>query len=259
MSNYSTASEIPDYTSLGSSNALFDFSRFIAVADKTPGGPSASGNNHFTNLNNFVRALTNSSPTNPIEGVVVVDITPKDSGISDTMAPKGINIRGTLLFNFVGTGWDPVSEKFIVTADMNVNAANLTGLVATNPATYPSGYPPVYSNLSKNPTNIDITSKGFANFAPGDDLPALIYTIGVLDLHGNANVSGVMYTPSYMEIENKQSGQLQYMKGALIMGHGIYYENTSSATSIISFDSRTLDSIATLGTAGKQVSVAYWE
>jgi hypothetical protein len=260
--NYGSANEIPDYTTQGTSNTLFDINRFIAVADKTPGGPSASGNNHFTNAFNFYKAVTNSSPTNPIEGVVVVDITSTDtwaSKFTDSLVPKGINIKGTLLFNFIGSGWDPTTEKIIVSADMNVNAANLAGLVATNPATYPSGYPPVYANTNKNPVSIDISAKGYNNFTAEDDMPAIIYTIGVLDLHGNANISGVMYTPSYMEIENKSAGNLQYIKGALIMGHGIYYENVQAATSIISFDSRTLDSLSTVGTSVKQVSVTYWE
>jgi hypothetical protein len=63
-----------------------------------------------------------------------------------------------------------------------------------------------------------------------------------------------------MEIENKSSGGIQYIKGSVIMGHGIYYENTSSgAKSIISFDPAAVDSLATLNTAGKQVRVAYWQ
>jgi hypothetical protein len=62
-----------------------------------------------------------------------------------------------------------------------------------------------------------------------------------------------------MEIENKASGQTQYIKGSLIMGNGIYYENTQSATSIISFDPNTLDGLATLGGVGKRVNVTYWQ
>jgi hypothetical protein len=142
---------------------------------------------------------------------------------------------------------------------MNINPANLTSLVSSNVATYPSGYPPVYYDNSKNPTNINITSKGFANVTPEEDLPALLYSIGVLDIHGNANISGVMYTPSNMEIENKADGQIQYFKGSLIMGLGIYFENSHHSTSIISFDPKTLDSLSTLGSSGKQVTVAYWQ
>lgn len=268
MSNYATANQVPDYTTQGTSNTLFDINRFLAVADLTSNGPSPGHNNHFTNFANFVTAVANSSPTNPLEGVIAVDVTTTDANnksyfpFTPTMAPHGINIKGTLLFNFLGSGWNPTTEKIVVTADFNVNAANLSGLNPTNPATYPSGYPPVYNNNAKNPTNIDISGRGFQNFNSDDDLPAIIYTIGVLDMHGNANISGVMYTPSYMEIENKSGGQTQYIKGALIMGYGIYYENVNQkpgSTSIISFDQNTLDSLSTIGTAGKQVTVNYWE
>ena len=43
-----------------------------------------------------------------------------------------------------------------------------------------------------------------------DDLPALMYNVGILDIHGNANICGGVYSPSFMEIENKEDGNLQY-------------------------------------------------
>jgi hypothetical protein len=163
------------------------------------------------------------------------------------------------VFNFLGSGWDATTSKIIITADVNINPADLSHLVATNPATYTTGYPPTYTDPTKNPANINIAPT-YQNFTASDDLPALIYSIGVVDIHGNTDISGVCYTPSYMEIENKVAGNTQYFKGALIMGNGIYYENTSSgAKSIISFDPATLDSLATLNMAGKQVRVAYWQ
>jgi hypothetical protein len=264
QTNWGTANQIPDYTGQGTSNTLFDIGRFVAVADLTPSGPSPSHNNHFTNFSNFITAAhANTNSANALQGVVVVDVSQSDKntgGLTASALPNGINVKGTLLFNFVGPGWDPTTAKFIVTADVNVNAANLSGLVAGNPATYPTGYPPTYSDNTHNPTNINITSKGYTNFMAGDDLPAMVYSIGVVDLHGGLNISGVMYTPSYMEIENKQSGQIQYMKGSLIMGNGIYYENTSSgAISIISFDPNTLDSLSTVGSSGKAVFMSYWQ
>src|SRR5205823_10009759 len=130
-----------------------------------------------------------------------------------------------------------------------------------HPATYVTGYPPVYLNTNCNPINVDITSKGFANFAPGDDLPAMAYSIGEVDIHGPANVCGVCYTPSYMEIENKGTvGTLQYFKGMIIMGQGIYIENnTAGSASIYSFDRNSVNNLTTLGNAGRGVIVAYWQ
>jgi hypothetical protein len=264
QSNWNTSAQIPDYTSQGSSNALFDMGRFIAVSDLTPESTNLNpnANNHFTNVLTFINAAkkaTNSATA--LEGVITVDVNINDANqknLTSANLPNGINIKGTWLMNFTGTGWDPTSEKIIVTAAININAADLSHLVVNNPATYPSGYPPVYADNTKNPTNINITSRGYSNFMSGEDLPAEMYTIGVLDMHGAANISGVLYTPSYMEIENK-AGLTQYIKGSLIMGNGIYYENAAAGTSIISFDSGTLDGLATMGGVGKRVSLTYWE
>ena len=260
--NYNTSNEIPDYTSQGTGNTLFDFNRYVAIADLTTNAYNPKGNNHFTNLATFITA-NNKASTNAakaLEGVIVVDIAGKDSNLGSldpSHFPNGINVKGTLFFKF-DSSFGPL-DKIVNTATININPANMTGFVSTNSATYPSGFPPVYYDNSKNPTNINITSKGFANVTPDEDLPALLYSIGILDIHGNANISGVMYTPSFFEIENKADNQLQYFKGTLICGLGIYYENTKKSTSVISFEPKAIDAIATLGTAGKKVAVAYWQ
>jgi hypothetical protein len=265
QTNEGTINQIPDYTSQGTTNSLFDIGRFVAVADHTTNAASATGNNHFTNLLTFINAakVCNNTAANSMEGVVVVDVSKTDPDMNSlTLAniPNGINVRGTLLFNFLGSGWSPTSSKIIITAAVNVNPADLSGLVASNPSTYPSGFPAVYLNPAKNPTNINIMPYGYTNFMAGDDLPALVYSIGVVDLHGPLDISGAMYTPSYMEIENKQNDQMQYIKGCVIMGNGIYFENNSKgSTSIISYDANAVDSLATLPGMGKQLKVAYWQ
>jgi hypothetical protein len=260
MTNANTANEIPDFTGFGA-NALFDFNRFIAVAEATTNllnvGPK---NNHFTNVLSFSTAMA-AAPNHTIEGVVVVDINKADGNYNKagdpSLFPFGINVRGTLFYKF-GPEFG-ITDKFVVTAPLNINAADLSSLVATNPATYPNGYPPAYVDQTKNPTNINIVPKGYVNVGPFEDLPALMYNIGEVDIHGPANVSGVCYTPSYMEIENKQNGQTQYFKGSLIMGNGIYYENNDSSTSIISFNKIAIDNLSTLNNKGKTVNVAYWQ
>ena len=126
------------------------------------------------------------------------------------------------------------------------------------PSTYPSGYPPTYTNPAKNPVLINITSKGFANFTAADDLPAYMYNNAILDMHGNINVCGAVYSPCYMEIENKQAGQMQYIKGAIICGGGIYIDNLLTATNIISFDAKALRNLATSANNAKAVKVTYY-
>lgn len=260
--NRNTINQIPDYTDQGTANTLFDIPRFMAVADHTTNTFSPTGNNHFTNMDTFINAVTKfytNTGVNAMEGVVVVDVWDKqDLTIQDI--PNGINVRGSLIFNFQGGGWTLNGKKFIVTAAVNINAADLTRMVASDPSTYPSGFPAVYLNPAKNPTNINIMPSGYTNFMAIDDLPALVYTVGVVDLHGPLNICGAMYTPSYMEIENKKNDQTQYIKGCVIMGNGIYYENNSrGSTSIISYDNNAVDALATLTGAGKQVRVAYWQ
>ena len=247
MTNGNTSAEIPDYTNDGSPDQLFDFNRFIAAA-------KASGN-YFSNLTAFVNVMKTGVV---LEGVVAVDIAKFGlPSLSPGSLPFGINIRGTLVFNF-SADYNP-SDKVVNTAAMNINPANLSGLIPGNPATFTSGYPPVYSNPAKNPANVNIAPQGFANFSPYDNLPALMYNVGILDMHGPVNISGVVYSPSFMEIENKQDGQIQYFKGSLIGGGGILLENNKRATSIVSYDPNCLALLATSGTKGKSLKVSYRE
>jgi len=260
MTNYGTSHEIPDYTTEGSADQLFDFNRFIAVANNTP-GPSQAGNNHFTNLLAFITAnnAASAQPVGALEGLIVVDVVKNDPGVAKLNTsgmPKGINVRGTLVLNF-DSSYGP-TDKIVNTASININKADLSGLVASDTASYATGYPPVYTEASKDPAYINI-SPAFQNFAPTDDLPALAYNIGILDIHGGANICGVVYTPSFMEIENKQDGQIQYFKGSLIGGGGIYFQNNNNATSIISYDPAALDRLATEANKGKKVMATYWE
>lgn len=280
--NYGSSNEIPDYTAQGTANALFDFQRFIAAADSTSNSISESGTNHFTSLASFLKANAKAAatPAKALEGIIVVDIVDtKDAGIAVLANPAsylgtqylpaanpekyGITVKGTLFFNF-GSAFGPL-DKIFNRMPMNINPADLSGLKAGDPTTYPSGYPATYTDPSKNPVNLNLASKGFMNFTSDEDLPALMYSIGTVDMHGPVNISGVVYTPSYSEIEDKPNegfkvaNQTQYIRGSVIVGMGIYFQNQQVATSIISYDANALDSLATVGSAGKKLKVAYWQ
>ena len=246
---YGTSSEIPDYTDESSDDQLFDFNRFIAAAKLS--------NNYYSNLTSFIAAGKAST----LEGIVVVKIVKGASGQPTSLDtgdfPSGINVRGTLVFYFSGYA---ASDKLVNTAAININAGNLSGLVATNPATYTTGYPPTFSNPAKDPFTLDIKSSYplYENFAPGDDLPALMYNIGILDIHGSSNICGVVYTPSFMEIENKGTGTTQYFNGSLITGGGVLLDNGNSGSkTVVNYDPNALDRLATSGSKGKTVQVYY--
>jgi hypothetical protein len=284
--NFGTSNQIPDYTAQGTANALFDFNRFVAVADSTPNAHNTDGGtNHFPSLASFLKANAKAAATSAgaLEGVIVVDVTQtdksKDVGIDVLANPqnyvgtaylpasnpqtKGISVKGTLFFKF-GPAYGPLNKIFNRMA-MNINPANMTGFTPGNSSTYKSGYPATYSDPAKNPININITSKGFTNFTADEDLPAVMYSIGTVDMHGPVNISGVVYTPSYSEIENrpnegfKVANQTQYIKGSIIVGMGLFYQNTQAAKSVVSYDPNAVDSLATMGGAGKKVSVGFWE
>jgi hypothetical protein len=248
---YASAGQIPDYTSPGSSKQLFDFNRYIAVAD-------ACGN-HYTNFATFVAVAKVSTAAAPLQGIVVADFNYAEKSkisLDPTTFPNGIWVQGTLVFNYVG-GWSP-SDKIINTADMYINWADLSKMNPNDPTTYPSGYPPTYTNPAKNPINVNITGKGFQNFTAADDLPAYMYNNAILDMHGNFNVCGAVYSPCYMEIENKQAGQIQYIKGAIIGGGGIYIDNLLAATNVISYDAKAVRNLATSANNAKSVKVTYY-
>ena len=244
---YGTSGSIPDYTSPGSSNQLFSFSRYIAAADKMK--------THYTNSSDFMSAMATGAT---LEGIIVVDL-PKGGSLptlSSSTLPFGINVRGTLIFNFTGA-WNPL-DKIVNTADVNINKANLSGLVPGDPATYTTGYPPTFTDPTKNPLNVNIKPSGYDNFMAGDDLPALMYNNAILDMHGDINICGVVYSPSFMEIENKAGDdKTQYIRGSVIGGGGIYVENSKASRTVISYDVNALDKLATSGTRGKVLMAVY--
>lgn len=246
MTNYGTASQIPDYTADGSVDQLFDFGRFKAAAK--------ASSNYYTNVASFVAA----GKSNTLEGIIYVEVSKTEMGtdMSTSVMPNGINVRGTLVIGFATNV--VATDKWQNTAPLNVNAANLTGFNATNPATYTTGYPPTYTNPAKNLFNLNLAPYGYANFTAGDDLPAVMYNVGIFDVHGPVNVCGVVYSPSFFEIENKQDNQLQYFKGSLIGGGGVFVQNGKSGSrSVVSYDPNALDKLATSGTKGKKLTVQF--
>jgi len=254
-----TSDEIPDYTALGSSDQLFDFDRFIAAAREGAG-------REFTKIDDFVDAMNtlNDLPTpKPMEGIIVLSIDDSDSKIESGDIPDGINIRGTLLFNF-DAGTDPMFKVFIK-CDCNVNAADLSSVNPADPETYTSGYGDPYDDPDKQPHTADISGsaynggKGFKNFTESDDLPAVMFNTGIVDQHGSCNICGLMYGPSFIELENKDGGT-QYFNGSILGGAGVFVEghSDSDAWTVINFDRNTINKLATQNAKGQGLQIIGW-
>ena len=142
--------------------------------------------------------------------------------------------------------------KIFIETPLHVNAAPLgPGFDPADAATFATGYPPVIT-AAKDPRNVDLTAAGFANFGPEDDLPALMFDNGTVDIHHEANVCGVVYGPSFIEIENKH-GQRMFFNGVVIGGGGIFLQGSNAAggPQVFVFDSGAVDSLATFRDRGK--------
>ncbi len=66
-----------------------------------------------------------------------------------------------------------------------------------------------------------------------------------MDIHHEANISGVVYSPDLVEIEQKKkNNEVQYISGAVIGGAGIYLESSSCGGGIaIILDPDTFDKL----------------
>jgi hypothetical protein len=238
-----TSEEIPDFTNPGSTTQLFDFGRFKAAA--------AAGAGAVYTVDQFVAAMNTANAANvPLEGIIYVTVDASHSAnLSNITGSKGINIKGTLVFHFVNVS--DAFYKVVISKALNINAAPLTASFdPMDSSTFSTGYPPTLS-AGKDPRSVDITGAGYTNFGPDDDLPALMFDTGTVDIHGEANVSGVVYGPSFIEIENHNDRQ--YFNGALIGGAGIYIAgNTGSgASQVFVHDPAAVDALATFANVGK--------
>jgi hypothetical protein len=96
-----------------------------------------------------------------------------------------------------------------------------------------------------------------------EDLPALSFAGGVLDMHAHANISGMQYTPDSAEIEAKKDkyAVFQYINGALLVGNGVFLEDggTGDFSMIaISYNANTFDQLKT-GTPSSKLLRRYWQ
>lgn len=239
---YGTPDEIPDFTNLGGPDQLFDFDRAELAAKKGAGAVYAS-------LAEFQTAMAAANALGqPLEGIQFINVDPAVEGGSPKIdLAGGVHITGSLAIKFA-TGTDP-EYKIIVTADVEINAADLSSVDYADESTYTSGYPGTYLVPDKMPSSVNLP--GFTDYTPGEDIPAVMFNNGIVDFHGKTNICGMVYGPSFIEIENKTAGNVQYFNGAIYGGGGVYLEgNSSSGYTAIRYDSNTMDGIRTLDGKG---------
>ena len=250
--------EVPDFTDPGSQQQLFDFDRFKFAA-------KAGAGSYHGSLQAFVTAMNAANDNNlPLEGIVFVTIDAAVEGKnpklkdaaggkkkkkgSEYAIPKGINVVGTLVFNFENAS-DSFYKVFIETP-LNINKAPLpTPFDPANAAHLTSGYPPVYTQ-GQDPRGYALNSATYPDFGMDDDLPALMFDNGTVDIHHRTNVSGAVYGPSFIEIEN-QHGELMYFNGVMVGGGGVYLKGHADNPQVFVFNPSAVDNLPTYLDQGK--------
>jgi hypothetical protein len=234
---------------------LFDFARYKAAAQ-------ATGNT--LTWDQFQAKVVAGEQ---LYGIVHVTI--DASSVDHPKLDSGsINVKGTLVVDVVNstsnykiklevpTNINPVTSPTNGTAILSpTDFDNWTTLAAartsTSPDTFPwpSGYDSAWNNVttfdsgSKDPRGVALS--GHTSFGQNEDMPALMYSGGILDIHHEANISGVVYSPDFVEIEQKKKdNEVQYINGAVIGGAGIFLESNSCGGGIaVILDPDTFDNL----------------
>ena len=253
---------------------LFDFARYKAAA-------TATGN--LYTLCSFMHNVADSVPMYGIV-YVTVDVSNDGGTATDKLDEPNcgsragkksaklkngsVNVLGTLVFDLINGDVDTIKAfKVKVEVPMFINPAHgpaslsttltrqdyldmeaaATASTSATQYTWPSGYHAAWETVKTQHTQQSPVGKaltGFASFSNTEDYLALMYNGGIVDIHGAANISGAVYTPHFIEIEQKQLGQVQYIHGALISGAGVYLEDDDGAHGMaIVFDPTTFDSL----------------
>ena len=235
---------------------LFDFGRYKAAA-------KATGNT--LSWSEFEAKVQNNEQ---MQGIVYVTLDANQG--TKKLETGSINVKGTLVIDLINR---TSKYKMFVKVPINVNPVisptthstilsptdfdNWTSAAAarkntSDPFPWPSGYASAWNDVatidngSKDPRGV--TLSGYESFGKYEDMPALMYSGGIVDIHHEANISGVVYTPDFVEIEQKKkNNEVQYINGAVFAGNGIYLEsNTCGGGIAVIYDPDTLDFLKVL-------------
>ncbi len=198
------------------SGQLFDFGRYKAAATAT--------SNTLT-WSQFETKVVNNEQ---MHGIVHVTLDASAFVEHPKLQTGSVNVKGTLVIDLINTIPGPFFKVFIE-VPININpvispTTSTTTLSPTDfdawttaaaartstldPSPWPSGYANGWSEVAsisggvKDPKGKAIT--GYEPFGQTEDMPAMMYSGGIVDVHHDANISGVVYTPEFIEIEQKE-------------------------------------------------------
>jgi len=83
------------------------------------------------------------------------------------------------------------------------------------------------------------------------DIPAMMYSGGLLEMQAHSNISGAVYTPGPLEWEAGNASydggtHMAYLNGTIITGYGNYIKNTNAADRyVLVYDSQAADNVNT--------------
>ncbi len=233
---------------------LFDFPRYKAAAVAT--GNALTWSQFETKVQNneqlygIVHVTVDASSVDPpilasgsikVKGTLVVDVVNGDSNYK-------IKIEIPVNINPVTS---PTNGTTILSStDFNTWTSQAAARTSTSDSfPWPSGYDSAWADVTANHSSFDPRGKtlsgGHASFGQNEDMPAIMYSGGIVDIHHEANISGVVYSPDFVEIEQKKKeGEVQYINGAVIGGDGIFLESSSCGGGIgVVLDPDTFDNL----------------
>lgn len=225
-------------------------SLFFDWIDCDTGAPVSLANlkNPGEELKIKVEIPINVNPANPTGPLNVVGNLPAIADLTCMNTPCDKVIGAAIPFALV-----PQSsiDTYLATTGKTLNAAEFGTLSRAEqyhlllPSGYVDGWATAFATL-----NIGATTWQGWGFGISDggsitremiradtfeDIPALIYTGGLVDMHSHVNVSGLTYIPQSIELEQKTPDAMQYFSGAVMVRDGFYFEGDPSGTSTTYF------------------------
>ena len=148
-----------------------------------------------------------------------------------------------LMANGYPSGWVEAFTK------LGISRSEWTSIPGVSP---PLGMPTGGATITED----DVRSPSF------EDIPAYLYTGGLIDMHDQVNISGLIYVPQGMELEAKNGSNAspqptrQYVIGAIVVRDSFYLEAKVGATATVISSEPAIYSTAQISAAAAASSNA---